>query len=360
MAAKDKVNQLVRDDIRALAAYHVPDPGNLVKLDAMENPYGLPDDIRHNWLAMLDQASLNRYPDPDAGKLKDVLRALMHLPETVELVLGNGSDELIQMIAMSLAKPDAVIMAPEPSFVMYQMIATFCHMRYIGVPLNDDFSLDMNAMLAAISTQQPAVIFLAYPNNPTGNLFSEADVRAIIDAANGLVVIDEAYTSFASHSMLDAIGEYDNLLVMRTVSKMGLAGLRLGMLMGAPEWLHEINKVRLPYNINILTQLTAEFLLRNESVFAEQAASICAERTRLMEALSSMPKVHPYPSEANFILYRLSGIDADAVFADLKTHGVLIKNMSHAGPALQNCMRVTVGSPDENAAFIAAIQDSLT
>ena len=355
MAAKDKVSQLIRDDIRVLSAYHVPDPGSLVKLDAMENPYGLPEDIRHEWLDVLNHANLNRYPDPDAGKLKDVLRALMQLPANVDVVLGNGSDELIQMIAMSVAKPDALIMAPEPSFVMYQMIATFCNMHYVGVPLNDDFSLDMDAMLRTIQAQRPAVIFLAYPNNPTGNLFSESDVRAIIAATQGLVVIDEAYTSFASHSMLDAINEYDNLLVMRTISKMGLAGLRLGMLMGTAEWLNEINKVRLPYNINILTQLTAGFLLKHDEVFTTQAASIREQRASLLDRLADMANVHPYPSEANFILFRLSGVDADVVFADLKSHGVLIKNLSHAGPALQNCMRVTVGSPEENQVFLNAL-----
>jgi len=359
MTTQDKITKLIREDIRALSAYHVPDPGNLVKLDAMENPYGLPEDIKQEWLDILNNAKLNRYPDPDASELKKVLRELMQLHAEAEVILGNGSDELIQMIAMSVAKPDAVIMAPEPSFVMYQMIATFCKLNYVGVPLDNDFNLDMDAMLVAINASQPAVIFLAYPNNPTGNLFSESDVRQIIEAAPGLVVVDEAYTSFASHSMLSAIDDYDNLLVMRTVSKMGLAGLRLGMLMGAPAWLEEINKVRLPYNINILTQLTAEFLLKHTSLFEEQSASIRTERASMLASLNSMANVHAFPSEANFILFRITGKDPDEVFAELKTQGVLIKNMSHASPALQQCMRVTVGAPEENQTFLGCLEKCL-
>lgn len=360
MALEDKIKTLIRDDIRALSAYHVPDPGELVKLDAMENPYPLPDAIRREWLDVLSNAKLNRYPDPDARQLKEVLRELMQLPDAVDIILGNGSDELIQMIAMSVAKVDAVIMAPEPSFVMYQMIATFCDMRYAGVPLRDDFSLDMDAMLQAIKAKQPAVIFLAYPNNPTGNLFSEADVRKIIEVTSGLVVVDEAYTSFASRSMLGAINEYENLLVMRTVSKMGLAGLRLGMLMGAPEWLCEINKVRLPYNINILTQLSAGFLLRHADVFEAQAANIRHERHLMIERLNRLHNVHAYPSEANFILFRLTAADASDVFAELKTQGVLIKNMTHASPALAGCMRVTVGAAEENQQFLVALEKCLS
>jgi len=237
--------QLIRPEIKALSAYHVPDANDYIKLDAMENPYSLPEKLIKQWLSVLADAPLNRYPDPGAKQLRNKIRDYRAVPADCELMLGNGSDELIQIIAMSVALPGHKIMAPDPGFVMYKMISTFVGMDYIGVPLKEDFSLDMPAMLEAIQTQQPAVIFLAYPNNPTGNLFDEADIVEILNAAQGLVVIDEAYHPFACTSFMNRLTDFDNLLVMRTVSKMGLAGLRLGVLAGSKTLLNEFDKVRL-------------------------------------------------------------------------------------------------------------------
>ena len=353
----DKITHWIRPEIRALSAYHVPEASGCIKLDAMENPYHWPDDMVDAWLERLRGAALNRYPDPAARDLAARLREAMAIPAGQSLMLGNGSDEIIQIIAQTLAGPGRVIMAPEPSFVMYRMIATFCGMGYAGVPLRGDFSLDLDAMLAAIAEHQPAVIFLAYPNNPTGNLFDVADIDAILAAAPGLVVVDEAYHAFADASYMARLGEFDNLLVMRTVSKMGLAGLRLGLLAGPDAWLGEFDKVRLPYNINVLTQVSADFALQHRDVLDAQTRQITNDRETLWQALAAMPGITPYPSRANFILFRVAG-DADAIFAALKAAGVLIKNLNPAGGPLAGCLRVTVGRPEENSAFLQALQSA--
>ncbi|HSW53196.1 MAG TPA: histidinol-phosphate transaminase [Sulfuricaulis sp.] len=354
-----KVESLIRPEIRALKAYHVPDATGLVKLDAMENPYSWPEAVRREWLATLQQVALNRYPDPEARRLRERLRAALAVPPGMELMLGNGSDELIQIILMAVAKPHAVVLAPIPTFVMYEMIATFTGMKFTGVPLRPDFSLDLPALLEAIETHKPAVIFLAWPNNPTGNLFARADVLRVIERAPGLVVLDEAYHAFAGDSFMDRLGRHDNLLVMRTLSKQGLAGLRLGVLAGPRPWLEEFNKVRLPYNIGVLTQASAEFALAQLALLDEQARQIRAERDRLFESLNALKGIQAWPSLTNFILFRVEPGDADRVFAGLRTHGVLIKNLNAAGGMLRNCLRVTVGTPEENAAFLTALEACL-
>lgn len=353
------VKQWIRDDIRALSAYHVPDPGNMIKLDAMENPYLWPEAMKQQWLVQLADIPVNRYPDPSAASLTIRIAQVMQVPQGMMSILGNGSDELIQIICMALAKPDSVVMAPEPTFVMYQMIARFTNMHYQGIPLDENFQLDMPAMEQAIATHQPAVIFLAYPNNPTGNLFSEQDVRAIIAMAPGLVVVDEAYHAFAGHSFMPMLSEYDNLVVMRTVSKMGLAGLRLGMLSGSPQWLNEFDKVRLPYNINVLTQFSAEFALQHADVLQQQTDQICTDRTILINALSKLDKVIQYPTAANFILFKVADLSSEAIFAQLKQAGILIKRFADTAGPLANCLRVTVGSAEENQAFIDNLQKIL-
>ncbi len=350
----------VRPEIRALSAYHVPPAAGLIKLDAMENPYGWPEEVVAAWLERLRGVALNRYPDPGADALKRRLRESLGLDQGGALLLGNGSDELIQMIAMALASPGRTVLAPEPSFVMYRMIATFTGMEFVGVPLRaDDYTLDRGAMLAAIAEHQPAVVFLAYPNNPTGNLFDDAAVEAVLEAAPGLVVIDEAYAPFAQRSWLGRLGEHPNLVVMRTLSKLGLAGLRLGLLVGAPAWLAEFDKVRLPYNIGVLNQVSAEFALEHAALFEEQTARIRAERARLHDALATLPGVTPLPSRANFILLRVPAGRAPGLFGALKAAGVLIKSLDGSSPLLADCLRVTVGRPEENDAFLAALEAAL-
>ncbi len=358
---KELVEQWVRPEIRGLSAYHVPDPGGLIKLDAMENPYGWPEDLRRAWWAELfQQVEMNRYPDPAAGALSARLRQSLGVPEGAGLLLGNGSDEIIQMLALTLGGPGRVILSVEPGFVMYRMIAGFTGMDYVGVPLREeDFRLDLPAVLEAVERHHPALLFLAYPNNPTGNLFDAEDVRAVIRAAPGLVVVDEAYAPFTDASFLPQVLDYDNLLVMRTLSKMGLAGLRLGLLAGAEAWIREIDKTRLPYNINVLTQAVAELALRHRGVFDEQTARIREQRGRLFARLERMDGIRPYPSQANFILFRTADGRGAGIFQALKEHGVLIKNLHGSHPRLADCLRVTVGTPEENDAFLEALRGSV-
>lgn len=352
-----KPEEIIREDIRALTAYHVPDSAGMVKLDAMENPYPLPPELRAEVARLVAQVPLNRYPDPQASRLKAQLREAMAVPPGAGVLLGNGSDELIQMLVLAAARPGAVVMGFEPSFVMFRMIARFCGARFVGVPLNPDFTLDEARALAALAEHRPALVFIAYPNNPSGNLFDPDALERLIDAAPGLVVIDEAYHAFAGKTFMPRLADRPNLLVMRTLSKLGLAGLRLGLLCGPEALLGHVDKVRLPYNVNVLTQLIAEKVLQHPDVLAKQAAAIKAERARLFGELSAIPSVRAFPSEANFILFAVDG--ADRIFEGLKRRGVLIKQLHGSHPLLAQCLRVTVGTPEENSRFLDALRETI-
>jgi len=349
--------RLFREEVLALHAYHVPPGNGMVKLDAMENPYLLPPQLRGEIARVVADAAINRYPDAGARRLKEKIRAVTGLAQDVELLLGNGSDEIIQLLALASAKLGATLLSVEPSFVMYRMIAAFTGMQYAGVPLAENFALDMPAMLSAIQRHQPALVFLAYPNNPSGNLFDAEDIEQVILAAPGLVVVDEAYYAFASASFIPMLARYPNLLVMRTFSKLGMAGLRLGFLAGSPVWLAQLEKLRLPYNIGVLTQLVAEKLLQHHDVLLQQAEQIKQDRIWLYKRLVGTAGVRAYASEANFILFHVA--HAGKVFEGLKQRGVLVKNLNGAHPALADCLRVTVGTPEENELFIRALQESI-
>jgi histidinol-phosphate aminotransferase len=348
---------LLRPEVLALHAYHVPPASGMIKLDAMENPYLLPQTLRDDIARLVADAEINRYPDAAAHQLKAGICTVTNLPSGMDVLLGNGSDEIIQLLALAVAKPGAVLLSVEPSFVMYKMIATFVGMRYVGVPLAEDFSLDLKATLDAIQREQPALVFLAYPNNPTGNLFDADAIKQIIRAAPGLVVVDEAYYAFASDSFIPHLAHYDNLLVMRTFSKLGMAGLRLGFLAGSAAWLSQLEKLRLPYNVGVLPQMVAAKLLEHHDVLLAQAENIKLERAKVLAALKAINGVQAYPSEANFILFRVA--KASQIFEGLKQRGVLIKNLNGGHPALSDCLRVTAGTPVENRKFIAALQDTI-
>ena len=351
----EKSLRWIRPVIKNIQAYQVADASGLIKLDAMENPYPLSADLKAKLQVKLSEAALNRYPDPSASALSKKLRQVMQLPEDKAIVLGNGSDELIQMLAMAVAEEGVCLMSFEPGFVMYKMIADFVGMKYIGVPLDENFLLDMESIRLAIKQYKPAIIFIAYPNNPSANCYKKNDIEEIISIAPGMVVLDEAYHPFAQSSFMNRLAEFDNLLVMRTVSKMGLAGLRLGLLCGHPDIINEIDKIRLPYNINVLTQISAEFVLDNIAVLDQQAKLIRDEREGLLAKMKAMPALQVFPSQANFILFRVLNKSANDVFESIKQSGVLIKNMRADAGVLKNCLRVTVGTPEENLAFIAAL-----
>jgi len=349
---------IIRPDVLAMTSYPVPDATGLIKLDAMENPYSLPAGLAAQLGEHLAGVALNRYPAPRPSDLLAKIKRAMGVPPACEVLLGNGSDELISMMSMACSKPGAKAVAPVPGFVMYQMSAIFAHLEFIGVPLNADFTLDADALVAAIEEHAPALVYLAYPNNPTGTLFDDADIERVIAAAQkSLVVIDEAYQPFAEKSWLPRAGEFDNVVVMRTVSKLGLAGIRLGYMAGTARWITEFDKVRPPYNINVLTQATADFLLDHLDILDAQAAELRAERERLARAVAALPGATVFPSACNFLLVRVP--DAAVTFETLLTSRVLIKNVSKMHPLLANCVRLTVGSAEENAQLVAALKLAL-
>ncbi len=349
--------ELIRPEVRALSAYHVQDARGLLKLDAMENPFGLPAELQAKLGARLAEAAYNRYPDAQPAALKALLASTLGVPETSAILLGNGSDEVIQILAQAVARPGATLLSVEPGFVMFRLLAQSCGLNYRGVPLQEDFSLDLPALLAAIRETRPALVFLAIPNNPTGNLFPDAAVEAVLEATPGLVVVDEAYFPFTDASWLPRLAQHRRLLVMRTLSKLGLAGIRLGFLAGPPDLLAEFEKLRLPYNLSVATQVIATTVLESPEVLWQQARQLRSERGRLSEALSRLPGVQCFPSQANFVLIRV--VQPAAVFDALRQHGILIKNLNGAHALLSGCLRITVGSPDQNDRLLDALAVSL-
>lgn len=348
------IENIIRPDVLNLDPYHVPDSSGYLKLDAMENPYRLPENIQKALGEHLAQIALNRYPIPTYKKLKEKIKATLGIPQGYNVIVGNGSDELIAIVSTALAKQDkkAKVLAPVPTFVMYSVFAQFAGLDFIGVPLKSNFSLDLPAMLEAIRIHQPSVLYLAYPNNPTGNLFNTEDMLTLIDAMKdiGIVISDEAYQPFAQVSMMPYLPQYSNLVIMRTVSKLGMAGVRLGYMSASQALLTEFDKVRPPYNVNVLTEAAVEFALNHIDVFNEQAASLRNEREKLSIALSALPNVEVLPSSANFLLVRVK--NADEIFEKLLAHKVLIKNVGKMHILLDNCLRITIGTPEENQQFM--------
>jgi histidinol-phosphate aminotransferase len=355
------IENTIRADVRAAKSYMVPDASGYIKLDAMENPYELPQALRAELGQRLADVMINRYPVASYATVKQRIRDKLGVPAGFDVILGNGSDELISILAMATARQDrrATVLAPEPAFVMFQRSAQFAGMDYVGVPLKADFSLDVPAMLAAIAEHKPSLVFLAYPNNPTGNLYDEADMERIIRALGdtGIAVVDEAYQPFARKSFMGRLPEFQNMVVMRTLSKLGLAGIRLGYLSAAPALLEQFEKVRPPYNVNVLTQAAAEFALDHLDVLDQQAEALNTERTRLAQQLAALPGVEVFPSAANFLLVRVP--DPDKACDKLRAERVLIKNLSKMHQLLAGCIRVTVSTPDENAVFLNALKASL-
>ena len=352
------IGRFIAPGVRSRRAYHVPAGEPPIKLDAMESPYRLPMELRDRWLHALRDIALNRYPSPEQyERVKARLARDARLGPDIGVVLGNGSDEILQNILLALS-PDVTVIAPTPTFVMYEQIASILGRRFVGVPLQEGFRLDVAALRDALARHAPALLFLAYPNNPTGILYPDDDMRALLAVDDAAIVVDEAYHPFAQASLMGALGRAPRLLVVRTLSKQGLAGLRFGWLAADRAWTDELEKVRLPYNVSTLTAASVEFALDYADVFADQAARIRAERGRLYEALRGMVTV--WPSEANFLLFRLPVPgSAERIHGRLKEAGILVKNLSGAGGALTDCLRVTVGTPAENAAFLAALAQAL-
>lgn len=356
-AVKRDLHRLIRQDIQSMHAYAIQPSAGLVKLDAMENPHRLSPELQAGLGRRLGALALNRYPAGQVDDLRRALAAYAGMPEGFDIMLGNGSDELISLVAMACDVPGASILAPLPGFVMYAMSAQLQGLKFIGVDLTPDFELDEPAMLAAIAQHQPSIIYLAYPNNPTANLWDDAVIDRIIAAAPGLVVIDEAYQPFSSRSYIDRVARHNHVLLMRTMSKFGLAGVRIGYMMGPQALVAEFDKVRPPYNISVLNCEAALFALEHADVFAAQASALREQRSRVQAALAKLPGVKAWHSDANMILARFP--DAQKTFDGLKAHGLLVKNVSRMHPLLANCLRLTIGTEAENTQLLSALKASL-
>jgi histidinol-phosphate aminotransferase len=294
----------------------------------------------------------------------DVMAALtrhMQLPAGCKLMLGNGSDELIDLLSVACDVPGATMLAPLPGFVMYEMSARLQRAEVRRRAADADFQLDEGGDARGHRTHRPALTYIAYPNNPTANLFDDAVIDRIVAAIGaqqgGLVVFDEAYQPFSSRTWLQRMAAHPHVLVMRTLSKFGLAGVRLGYLCGAAALIDEVDKVRPPYNVSVLNAEATLFALEHADEYERQAALLRSERERLLAALAAMPGVQPFPSEANMILVRVP--DSKAAFEGMKARGVLIKHIAGLHPLLANCLRLTVGTPEENDLMIRALQASL-
>ena len=357
---KDRITATIRQDVQSMHAYAIQPSAGLIKLDAMENPFRLPPELQRELGERLGRVAINRYPVQCVAEVAAALSRYVELPAGCKLIVGNGSDELIDILSVACDVPGATILAPLPGFVMYEMSARLRGLKFVGVPLKPDFELDEAAMLAAIEQHRPALTYIAYPNNPTANLFSDAIIDRIVAAVGaqqGLVVFDEAYQPFSSRTWMQRMAAHEHVLVLRTLSKFGLAGVRLGYLCGHAELVEEIDKVRPPYNVSALNADAALFALEHAGEYARQAALLKAERSRLQAALAGMPGVQAFPSDANMVLVRVP--DSRRAFEGLKARGVLVKHIAGLHPLLANCLRLTVGAPDENDAMIRALKDSL-
>ena len=360
MSLEDRMKQVIRQDVQSMHAYAIQPSAGFVKLDAMENPFRLPPALQRELGERLGRVAINRYPTQCVADVIAALTTHVKPPPGCKLMLGNGSDELISLLALACDVPGNTILAPLPGFVMYEMSAKLQGLKFVGVPLTASFELDETAMLAAIEQHRPAITYIAYPNNPTANLFDDRVVDRIVAAVGaqqGLVVFDEAYQPFSSKTWMQRMGQHEHVLVMRTLSKFGLAGVRLGYMAGAAALIDEVDKVRPPYNISVLNAEATLFALEHADEFARQAAILCEERARLQKALAAMPGVTAFPSEANMILVRVP--DAKRAFEGMKQRGVLVKHIAGLHPLLADCLRLTVGTPEENTLMIDALKASL-
>lgn len=353
---RDVLRSRVKKGIQRLSAYSVPHVECRVKLDGNESPFSLPPEILEKVLEVIKRVPINRYPDPEARVLREKISRMTGFPSEW-IVLGNGSDELIVMLMTTFSGGTGGVLYPVPTFSMYRITGTSLGLQLVEVELDDGFDIDVEVTLKEIKRQNPDLILLASPNNPTGNRFSDERVLEVLSSSNGIVVLDEAYCDFSGETLLPLIEKYENLVVLRSMSKVGFAGIRMGMLFGRGGIIREINKVRLPYNVNSFSQRIAEVILDNMEFVVRSAQLITVERDRVYKALKLVNGVEVYPSDANFILFRVS--DADGVFGKLIERGVLIRNFNSPG-RLKNCLRVTVGTPEENDAFLMALGEVLS
>jgi len=349
-----RIADLVRPDLADLEPYVVRDVPHRVKMDANENPFDMPDQIRELIAEESRKHPFNRYPDPAALALRESLAAELNL-NVSQLAVGNGSDELISYIIAAFGGSGATVIFPSPTFSMYGILAKLWGAEAVGVPLSHGFDILPDEIISAAKANDRNIVFISYPNNPTGNCFSHQAVLAIIGNSNAIVVMDEAYYEFSGKTFLPLLEDHGNLILLRTFSKaFGLAGLRVGYMIARSDIIHEIMKVKLVYNINSLSQKIALILLEHRNEIAPYIEKILQERERLAQQLGSLDGIVPFPSDANFILFRAEP-DAEIIFSKLLQKGILIRNLNEPGP-LRNCLRVTVGKPEENDAFLDVLR----
>jgi len=350
------LQDIFREEVLRMRAYEVEEPSGLIKLDANENPYPPPGWLMDRIAEACRGLHLNRYPDPAALKLRGLLAERIGW-EAGGLMIGNGSDELIATLLTACGHRGARLLVPSPTFAMYRLIGLASGWDVREYQLNEQFDLGKESFLASVRECRPRLVIVAWPNNPTGNCVDEGILETLLAEAPGLVVIDEAYFEFAGRTFLPRLREHRNLIILRTLSKIGLAALRLGILLADPEVVGELNKVRLPYNVSSFSQEAASIVLENPGFLDGEIGELLSERKRLLEVMEDLGGVHPYPSDANFILFR-TGKDSAKVFQELKAEGVLVRDLGRPGP-LENCLRVTVGTAEENTAFITALRKIL-
>ena len=345
--------ELVRDKIKDLKAYQVENLDECTKLHANENPYPPSPELLNKIFQRLDELELNRYPDPDCRNLKKTI-ANRTGALTEQIIIGNGSDELIQYLMQVLCDAEETIAFPDPTFAMYGITAQCLGLNPVSFPLNDNWDFEASPALKIIAEHKARIVFISYPNNPTGNCFSEQEIQQVIEQFEGIVVLDEAYHDFSGKTFLKQMEKHNNLVILRSLSKIGLAGLRVGYGIFPVMLAEQVNKSRLPYNSNSISQWVANELLNHFTPVQNQIHSILEERDRLMDELSKLPAITAYPSDSNFILFQASR-DGEKVFNNLKANGTLLRNLgSH--PRLKNCLRVTIGTKQENDQFLSQLR----
>ena len=348
-------NRKILDDrlctsFRDIKSYSVPETDCKIKLDGNESPFEVIPEIRNEIDKKLLTVQLNRYPDPNVAELKKIVSSFYELPEE-NVLFGNGSDELIQILIETFTGKSAAVLVPRPTFSMYRLTSQLLNKAVIEIDLEENFDINLEAILMNIEQKDPDLFFFPTPNNPTGNSFSKEKIIKILSSTNGLVVVDEAYFDYHGETFIPYLRDFQNLVVLRTMSKIGFASIRLGILMADPSLVSELNKARLPYNINSLTQVIAEAAFSNYSLLEANFSKIIEEKKLMYDELGKLPGITVYPSDANFFLIKVP--DADEYFAELLNRGILVRNFN-GSPGLDNCLRVTIGTPYENSEFIKA------
>jgi histidinol-phosphate aminotransferase len=344
----------LRPEIRTLQPYTIEETSARIKIDANESPFDPPEEIRNEVLEELERIHVNRYPDPNAAALKKKISGMLEV-ETGRILLGNGSDELISYLITTFTGENKGVLYPAPTFSMYGILARTQGQPAMEFPMDGHFQFNPKRFIRMIQERSPQIVFLASPNNPTGNMVPAETILDILKESRTLVVVDEAYIDFSGHGgCMQYLKTYPHLIILRTLSKIGMAALRIGILVASREVVRELEKVRLPYNINTLSQAAASVLLRHPETLKEQIQGIVSEREKLFHGMSGIPGLELFPSQANFILFRTAA--ADGLYKSLLNQGILIRNLNQPG-ALKECLRVTVGRPDENKAFLEQVKN---